>query len=356
MKLAQLALAIARTASRDTFFALLSSFSSETEFTKFASEEIATARSRHNSGRHRIPMPASPRHRARCNSHEARAWIVAVTSCCLVRLSSGGMGPPDEIALSSPARTRRFICRGAAVASRLDPLAFSGTRGRSKALFYAVLNGTSISDPEPVNFSCDPEIWACGHATSEPTAKDMISAPISFPTRAVVQLLDCLPECVAHDFCNPEDPDALGDDSSFFAVTQQHWRACIRRTLRSKEACILPPSSLDPRSASGAFAVAKDDCCDGFVGDRRLLNGFERSIGRAHLPCCPRLRRMILGKSETVQSAIRDTKDSGVDSNTWTMRIWMWLILKSWVGFRKISSKRVLPSNLSLKRTSAKLG
>ena len=92
------------------------------------------------------------------------------------------------------------------------------------------------------------------------TAKDNISARISVPARAaVVPLLDWLLACVAHHCCNPEDPDALGDDSSFFAVTQQQWRACVRRMLRCKLACTLPPSSLDPRLASGAFAVAKDE-------------------------------------------------------------------------------------------------
>ena len=121
-------------------------------------------------------------------------------------------------------------------------------RGRCKALFYAVVNGTSISDPDPANFSCDPENSAYGQATLEWTAKDIISDRISFPARAaVVPLLDWLPARVAHDFCNPEDPDALGDDSSFFAVTQQQWRACARRMPRCKLACVLSPSSLDPR-------------------------------------------------------------------------------------------------------------
>ena len=120
----------------------------------------------------------------------------------------------------------------------------------------------------------------------------------SLPRAALVPLLDGIPACVAHDFCNPEDPDAIGDDSSFFAVTQQQWRACI-----------LPPSSLGPRLASGAFAVAKDEGRDRFIRDRRPLNSSERSIGRAHLPCCPRLRWLILGKSETVQITVRDTKD-----------------------------------------------
>ena len=189
--------------------------------------------------------------------------------------------------------------RGAALASRLDPLAYiDDKRGRSEALYVAVLDGTSISDPEPVRFSCDPENWAHGQATCESSAKDIISDRISVPARAaIVPLLDCLPACMAHDFCNPEDPDAVGDDSSLFAVTLQQWRACVPRMVRCTLACMLPPSSLDPRLASGAFAVAKDEGRDRFIGDRRPLNSRERSIARAHLPYFPRLRRLIFGKS-----------------------------------------------------------
>ena len=43
--------------------------------------------------------------------------------------------------------------------------------------------------------------------------------------------------------------------------------------------------------------------------ETRPLNSREKSIRRAHLPYCPRLRRMILGKSETVQMTIRTTRD-----------------------------------------------
>ena len=43
-------------------------------------------------------MPASPRLRARCKRHEARAGIVALQSCCLVQPSNGGLGPPGETA------------------------------------------------------------------------------------------------------------------------------------------------------------------------------------------------------------------------------------------------------------------
>ena len=58
-------------------------FFCKTQFTKFVSEKIATVCARHASGPRRIPMPANPRHRARCDRHEARAGIVALMSCCL---------------------------------------------------------------------------------------------------------------------------------------------------------------------------------------------------------------------------------------------------------------------------------
>ena len=131
-------------------------------------------------------MPASLRRRGRCNRHEIGAGIVALVSCCLARLSNGGLGPPGETAsLSLRACPQHSICRGAALASRLDPLAFSGDkRGRSKALCFAVLNGASITDPEHVNFSCDPGKCAYGPSASETSAKDIISARISFHARA----------------------------------------------------------------------------------------------------------------------------------------------------------------------------
>ena len=115
---------------------------------------------------------------------------------------------------------------------------------------------------------------------------------------------------------------------------------------------MLPPPSLDPRS--GAFAVAKDENRDRFIGDGRPLNSRERRKGRTHLPYCPRPRRMILGKSETVEITIRDTKDCcclcevphsrlakqvivpRISSKlAWTMKIgmsWIRMKLKVWVS------------------------
>ena len=120
--------------------------------------------------------------------------------------------------------------------------------------------------------------------------KDNISTRNSFPSRAlIVPLLDWLPARVADDFCCPEDPDAIGDHSSFFAVTQQQWRAGVRRMLRCKLACALPPSALDPRLAAGAFAVAKDENRERFTGDRRPEQSGKKCRARAPalLPASP---------------------------------------------------------------------
>ena len=83
--------------------------------------------------------------------------------------------------------------------SRLDPLALSGDeRGRCKALFFAVLDRTSTSDPETVNFFWRPrELGLRTH-----------------PFRV---------DCKRYHLRSYQLPRSC-DDSSFFAVTQQQWR------------------------------------------------------------------------------------------------------------------------------------
>ena len=100
--------------------------------------KICERRDRHTSHfkEASVPDATSPRHRACCDCHEARAGIVALMSCCLVRLSSGGLGPPDEVALPPPACTQRIACRGAALASRPDPLTLSGDDRGAARLCY----------------------------------------------------------------------------------------------------------------------------------------------------------------------------------------------------------------------------
>ena len=98
------------------------------------SEEIATARSRHASR----------------SASDPDAWLTrAIVRAVTATKHEPGLSPsfrvvsPDDIALSSSACTQRSVRRGAALASRLDPLTLSGDkRGRSKALLLAVLNGT----------------------------------------------------------------------------------------------------------------------------------------------------------------------------------------------------------------------
>ena len=188
------------------FFALIFLFSKETVFTKFASEETTTARARHSSRRRRIPMPASPHHGARCNRHEARAGIV------LYRVVSCGSAVEvlaflRRFALSLPACTQRGTRRGAAKGSAEHLLQIQNLSN-----FHATQRAgptDEISQRQP-------------QKTSSPLA-------ISFPAcAAIVPLLDWHPACEAHDSGNPEIPNALGDDSSVSAATQQQWRACVR--------------------------------------------------------------------------------------------------------------------------------
>ena len=125
-----------------------------------------------------------------------------------------------------PACTHRSICRGAAPASCLGPLAFSvvTSEAAAKHCFRCAQRSISISAAEPVNF----------HATQRTGPTSSPLASVSPLALQVYRCLDWLPSSVAHDFCNPEDPDALDDDSSFFAVTQQQWRASVRRMLRCR--------------------------------------------------------------------------------------------------------------------------
>ena len=239
------------------FFSLHRLFFQGTEITKFVNEKIAAVHACHTSRRRRIPMPASPRNRARCDRHEARlSPLYRVVSYC------------------SAMEVSALLLRSTSVlAANCLLLTLTGDeRGRSKALIFGVFNGTS-----DVTHQKHPR------KTSSPIAS-------AFPPRAaIIPLLDWLPRCVAHDSSKPKKPVALGHDSASFVVKKQQWRACVRKRLRCRLACILPPSSLDPRLASGSLAVAEDE-----GRDRRPLDSREKGIGHSHLPYCPRLRRMIL--------------------------------------------------------------
>ena len=186
-------------------------FEREREFTKFVSEEIGTARSRPTSRRRRIPMPASPRRRARCNCHKARI------SCCLVQLSTGGLGPPGEI-VSLPACTQRKI--------RRVPL-----ERAAWIRWLSVVISERGRSTEQLSQIQKESVFRATQRTG-PTDKPLPSRPqkISSPLASASPLVLC--NCTASRLASCVRGARLlqpGDDSSFFAETQQHWRACIRR-------------------------------------------------------------------------------------------------------------------------------
>ena len=189
--LAQLVLAIVHGTSRDIKAGGPYSLRCSSLFPRKQSVRSLSAR--------RSPQLVSNQGSVGCGRLEARAGIVALMSCCLLRLSKGGLGPPGEI-VSLPACTQRSIPRGATLARRLDPLAFSGdTRGRSKALFFAALNQFPRS---------------CCNCTVTGLASRMCV------WRTIIAIL--------------RTPTRLVTNSLFFAVTQQQWRVCVRRMLYCK--------------------------------------------------------------------------------------------------------------------------
>ena len=113
------------------FLALVSSFSRETDFTKFVGEEIATRLEAASDPDARQPAPScalqltatkhepglSPSSRVVSYGSAVEAWALLMRR------------------LSYYLRTRRYICRDAGLASHLDPVAFSGDkRGCSNSL------------------------------------------------------------------------------------------------------------------------------------------------------------------------------------------------------------------------------
>ena len=79
----------------------------------------------------------------------------------------------------------------------------------NKALFFAVLNGTSISDPEPVNFSCDPEELGLrtSHSRVNRTRKYLRSHQLPFSRPQLYRCFQLASRThVADDLSCPEDP------------------------------------------------------------------------------------------------------------------------------------------------------
>ena len=134
-------------------FSLVSSFFSETENTKFVSEEIATTpfpshRKAATDSEACQAAPSCAQSPPRSTSRDCRPYIVLSRAAQHRRL-----GPPGEI-VSLPACTQRAVRRGAAFVL-CCPQRNIDLRSRT--------------------------VWAYGQATSESTAIDIISAPSASP-------------------------------------------------------------------------------------------------------------------------------------------------------------------------------
>ena len=169
-------------------------------------------------------MTASPRHRAPCNRHEARAGLLP--SYRVVSYGSAIEAWPPSESVSLPACTQRRIRRGAALASSLDPLAFSGDlRGRCKALFYAVVNGTRSQIRNLSIF----------HATQRTGPTDM---PLpSRPQKILYPLVSASPLVLQSNRCSTGFPHA--------------WRT-ICANLRTPTPLVTIPHSLPRPNNNGA--------------------------------------------------------------------------------------------------------
>ena len=159
----------------------------------------------------------------RCNRHESRAVIVALMSC--VSCGSG-----MEVWAFLMRLLSHYLCaRGVAfavvplwrAAATKHCFSLCSTEHPFEIQNLSIFHATQRTGPTDASLP--------SHASVSPLVLQLYRCSVGFPR-------------VAHDFCKPEDPDAPGDGSSFFAVTQQQWRACIRRM-----SCLLPPLSLDPR-------------------------------------------------------------------------------------------------------------
>ena len=149
----------------------------------------------------------------------------------------------------------------------------------------------------------------------------------------MVSLEDWLPKSVAESFNSPAGtgkPIA----PSFFNVSMPQWRSVLRRTVRCKLAVALPSDTCSVALSGGAFAVPKDEGLDRLTCDRRPQNSQESSVIRVFLPFCPRLRRLILERSQALGVHTNDTRNCfhlyQVDSSRWHTQVIGPRIPESW--------------------------
>ena len=151
-----------------------------------------------------------------------------------------------------------------------------------------------------VLFSSVPDLRSgCDGSARRPAGALRIqSARIALPDPAcVVSLEDWPPKSIAQSF---NAPAATGEPvaPSFFIVSMHQWRSVVRGVVRCKLAVALPSDTCPIQLSGGSFAVPGDKDRDRLIRDRRLRNSQEFSVNRVLLPLCPRLRRLILKRSQ----------------------------------------------------------
>ena len=105
--------------------------------------------------------------------------------------------------------------------------------------------------------------------------------------------------------------------------------------VRCKLAVALPSDTCSVQLSGGAFAVPRDEGRDRLISDRRPQNSQESAVNCVLLPFCPRLRRLILERSQALGVHIVDTRSCfylcQVDSSRWHTQVIGPRIPASWL-------------------------
>ena len=231
---------------------------------------------------------------------------------------------------------RQLASRAAKGACCTSLLEFSGDkRGRLRELLANIVNRIPLSlNYGSLQFSAGPAQW------QRPSTCRSVAC--SFCT-----------DCAARSrLCRVSGRLATKVDRSFFEVTSSHrgahraklflfnvsmsqWRSVVRRMVRCKLAVALPSDTCCVQLSGGAFAVPKEEARDRLICDRRPQNIQESAVNRMLLPFCPRLRLLILQRSEALGVHIIDTRNCfylyQVDSSHWHRQVIEPWILASWL-------------------------
>ena len=183
-----------------------------------------------------------------------------------------------------------------------------------------------------LQFSAAPGNWSCDVCGGRPAGALRIQpARIALPDPACVVWL---PKSVAHSFNSPEATDQP-IAPSHFNVSLHEWRAVVRRMVRCTLAIALPRDTGPVQLSGGAFAVPQDKTRDRLICNRRPQNSQESPVNRVLLPFCPRLRRLILKRSQALGVHTIDTRNCfylyQVDSSRWHTQIIGPRIPASWL-------------------------